>query len=63
MMDAWASFARSGEPSADGGLAWPPYEAKRRATLEIGDPCRVVEAPNEARRRVWAAATEPGGGA
>ncbi len=62
MMDAWASFAKSGVPSPGAGLAWPTYEATRRATLEIGDPCRVLEAPNEARRRLWAVATAPGGG-
>jgi para-nitrobenzyl esterase len=53
MMDAWAAFARSGDPSHPGIPAWPPYAPPRRATLELGASCRVVEAPDEARRRAW----------
>jgi para-nitrobenzyl esterase len=54
-MDAWSAFARTGDP-AHAGLAcgWPRYDAATRATLELGDPCRVANAPNEASRRLWA---------
>jgi para-nitrobenzyl esterase len=56
-MDTWASFARSGDPThASLGCAWPRYDAAERATLALGDPCRVVRAPDETRRRLWAAA-------
>jgi para-nitrobenzyl esterase len=56
-MDAWAAFARAGDPAhASLGCAWPRYDEARRATLELGDPCRVVHAPDESRRRLWAAA-------
>jgi para-nitrobenzyl esterase len=56
MMDAWSAFARGGDPSHGGIGAWPRYEPSRRATLELGDPCQLAEAPNEERRRLWAAA-------
>jgi para-nitrobenzyl esterase len=57
MMDAWAAFARTGDPAhASLGCPWPRYDAAQRATLALGDPCRVVHAPDEAKRRLWAAA-------
>ena len=58
-LDAWSVFARTGDPAhASLGCAWPRYEGAQRATLELGDPCRIVLAPNEERRRLWAAALE-----
>jgi para-nitrobenzyl esterase len=55
VMDAWATFARTGDPAhASVGGAWPRYDATRRATLALGDPCHVVHAPNEATRQLWA---------
>jgi para-nitrobenzyl esterase len=53
MMDAWAAFARSGDPSHPGIPNWPAYAAPRRATLELGARLRVVDAPDEARRRAF----------
>jgi para-nitrobenzyl esterase len=53
MMDAWAAFARTGEPAAPGLPAWPRYAPPRRATLELGAAPRVLEAPDEARRRAF----------
>jgi para-nitrobenzyl esterase len=56
-MDAWAAFARSGDPAHPSlGCPWPRYDAAQRATLELGDPCRVAAAPEEAKRRLWAEA-------
>jgi para-nitrobenzyl esterase len=56
-MDAWAAFARAGDPAHAGlGCAWPRYDDAKRATLELGDPCRCVLAPNEEKRRLWAEA-------
>jgi para-nitrobenzyl esterase len=49
-MDAWLAFAKSGDPSHPGIPRWPRYAPPERLTLEIGDPCRVLEAPCEARR-------------
>jgi len=54
MMDAWSAFARCGDPSHAGIGDWPRYDAERRATLELGAESRIVLAPNEARRRLWA---------
>jgi para-nitrobenzyl esterase len=53
LMDAWAAFARSGDPGHPGIPPWPPYAPPRRATLELGGACRVVDAPDEARRRAF----------
>jgi para-nitrobenzyl esterase len=53
MMDAWVAFARRGDPSHAGIPDWPPYTTPRRATLELGVPCQVVEAPGEERRRAF----------
>ena len=57
VMDAWVAFARSGDPSHAGIPAWPPYAPPRRATLELGAACRVVDAPGEARRRAFTEGT------
>ena len=58
-MDAWAAFARTGNPEhASLGCAWPRYHGVQRATLELGDPCRLTLAPNEEKRRLWAVALE-----
>jgi para-nitrobenzyl esterase len=51
---AWVAFARSGDPSHPGIGSWPPYAAPRRATLELGARCGVLEAPGEAERGLWA---------
>lgn len=51
---AWAAFAREGEPAAPGLPRWPRYAPPRRATLELGDEPRVLEAPGEAERALWA---------
>ena len=58
MMDAWAAFARRGDPSHPGIPAWPSYSPPRRATLELGATCRVVDAPGEARRRAFTEGAE-----
>jgi len=57
MMDAWAAFARCGDPSHPGIPPWPAYAPPRRATLELGASCRVVDAPCEERRLAFAGET------
>ncbi len=54
MMDAWLSFARTGDPAAQADFEWPAYEPSRRATLTFGPggPA-VVDAPGEVQRRAW----------
>jgi len=52
-MDAWLAFARAGAPGHPGLPAWPAYDAKRRATLELGRECRVHDDPQAAERVLW----------
>jgi para-nitrobenzyl esterase len=60
MMDAWCAFARDGDPSHPQLGSWPRYAAPRRATMELGASCGILEAPDEDRRAAWAAAREGG---
>jgi para-nitrobenzyl esterase len=57
VMDAWLAFAKSGDPSHPGIPRWPRYAPPERLTLELGDPCRVLEAPCEERRLAFSEAT------
>jgi len=56
MMDAWIAFARTGNPATEALPAWPAYTADRRATMVFDESVRVVNAPMEAERAVWASA-------
>lgn len=53
MQDAWIQFARTGNPNTPGLPAWPRYDETRRATMELGLNCHVVEDPYSAERRSW----------
>jgi para-nitrobenzyl esterase len=53
MQDAWLAFARSGEPGHAGLPAWPAYDARRRATMLLGEACELVHAPGERERAFW----------
>ena len=44
MMAAWTAFAATGNPHADGGLAWPAYAAGDDLHLELGDTPRTGHA-------------------
>jgi para-nitrobenzyl esterase len=54
MSEMWSTFARTGRPAAKGQPAWPAYDTRRRATMEIDAQCRVVDDPDAAERRMWA---------
>ena len=41
MMSMWTQFARTGDPSVKGLIAWPPYEASSDQYLYIADPLEV----------------------
>jgi len=60
MQDAWAAFARRGDPHHDGLPAWPRYERLQRSTMLLGGECGVVDAPYEAERAFWASTTGNG---
>jgi para-nitrobenzyl esterase len=50
---AWATFARTGNPSHDEIPAWPAYTLDRRATMFINSECKVVGDPYPEERLVW----------
>ena len=50
---AWIAFAHGGAPAHPELPDWPAYEAARRATLELGETCRLLHAPGEAERAFW----------
>jgi para-nitrobenzyl esterase len=55
VMDAWAAFARSGDPSHAGlpGGRWDAYDAERRATMLLGRDCVLEFDPGAAERCAW----------
>ena len=50
VQEAWLTFARTGRPRSASLPDWPCYAPPRRATLELGVHCRVLEAPREIER-------------
>ncbi len=49
--NAWANFARTGNPSHSGLPRWPAYRSERRATMYLDAPCHVRnDAEREALR-------------
>lgn len=53
MSGYFASFARSGVPSAQGQPAWPRYTTDTRATMLLDSECRMASDPDGAERRLW----------
>jgi para-nitrobenzyl esterase len=41
MMSMWTQFARTGDPSVEGLITWPAYEASTDKYLYIVDPLQV----------------------
>ena len=52
LQDAWAAFARTGDPSSPGVGRWPQY-GKKRMTMILDRECRLQEAPYDEERRAW----------
>ena len=52
IQDAWLAFARTGDPGCDSIGDWPVY-GSNRATMMLGNPCRVQEMAYEEERSVW----------
>jgi para-nitrobenzyl esterase len=50
---AWATFAATGEPAAP-DVAWPLWDAGRRATAELGRTRQVLDDPGRPTRTLWA---------
>jgi para-nitrobenzyl esterase len=53
VQDAWISFARSGDPNTPSLPEWPAYDTDRRATMELAEPCRLLDDPASVERRLW----------
>lgn len=50
---AWLAWIH-GADAGDAALGdWPAYDACHRATMLFAEPCRTVDAPDEAERSVW----------
>ncbi|HET8995672.1 MAG TPA: carboxylesterase/lipase family protein [Acetobacteraceae bacterium] len=53
MATAWANFARSGVPGAEGMPEWPTFRLEDRATMVLDAPCRVARDPGREGRLLW----------
>jgi len=53
MHHAWASFARSGRPAADGMPDWPTYTADNRATMIFDLDRKIENDPAATDREAW----------
>ncbi|MES3097828.1 carboxylesterase/lipase family protein, partial [Sphingomonas aerolata] len=51
MAGAWATFARTGNPSQP-GLKWSPSDPVRCQTMVFDDQCRMVDDPEGGSRRI-----------
>jgi para-nitrobenzyl esterase len=55
IQDAWAAFARHGDPATDALPPWPRYDREQRCVMEFDDDCSVLADPDGAIRRLWPA--------
>ena len=55
----WATFARTGRPSAPDQPAWPAYDLKTRQTMVLDVACSVVPDRFGAERKLWAKIDPP----
>jgi para-nitrobenzyl esterase len=54
MHRSWLAFASTGHPGHDDLPSWPRYDTDRRATMEFGEECRVLDDPMGVEREAWA---------
>lgn len=59
MRDYWASFVRTGEPSAAGGVAWPLFDATTEPTLVFDRTITVGSAIDRTPCALWDTASPP----
>lgn len=62
MQDRFIAFAAMGDPNADGSMAWPTYDLRRRATLVFDVTNSVADDPRGWQRELFAHApySQPG---
>lgn len=53
IMDAWTSFARTGNPNHSGIPKWPQYDIKKRATLVFDKEIKIWDDPLKKEREMW----------
>ncbi len=53
MSQAWATFARNGDPNGAGLPHWPAFDATNRATMVFDTPSRSENDPRSEERKVW----------
>jgi para-nitrobenzyl esterase len=53
MSEMWATFAKTGRPSAKGQPLWPAYALPRRATMMIDAQCEVEDDPFGQEHGMW----------
>ncbi len=56
IMDAWLSFAHTGNPNPTrhpGVPTWPSYAVPRRATMVWNVTPQIVDAPRDGERALW----------
>jgi para-nitrobenzyl esterase len=53
MSKAWATFARTGNPSHEDIPKWPAYTLDQRATMFLDSQCKVVNDPHREERLLW----------
>jgi len=49
----WASFARTGKPSAPGVPEWPRYDTQTRPVMLVDVDCTLVADPDGEARQLW----------
>jgi para-nitrobenzyl esterase len=53
VIDAWAAFARSGDPSRGALPAWPRHAPATRPTMILDRECHVDHAPRDRTLKGW----------
>ena len=62
MSEAWANFARTGNPSGKGVGTWPAYNSNTRPTMVFDHQSRVINDPHKEERQVLASIKRAPGG-
>ncbi|MCP4764324.1 MAG: carboxylesterase family protein [archaeon] len=53
IMDAWISFAKTGNPNHKNLPEWTPYDTEKRTTMILGKEVKILEDPYHNDRKLW----------
>jgi para-nitrobenzyl esterase len=53
MSQAWANFARNGDPNGSNVPQWPAFDSEKRGTMVFDVPSRAEDDPRGEERKVW----------